>query len=280
MTTTELGRALRRWRDRLSPATAGLPARGQRRAAGLRREELAELAGLSVDYVTRLEQGRSTNPSGQVAEALARALRLTPDERAYLFGLAGLVLPGPEVVPSYIPPSVLRLLDRLVDTPVAVTDAALTVLMANPLYQALLGDLSGARGFERNGAWGVFRGGPGRVRHTPEEQRGLEIGMVSELRSAAGRYPADPGLRRLIAELRASSERFAELWEAGVVGSLEVSRKTIEHPQVGPLTLDCNVLRMDGSGLRILGYSAEPGTEDAQKLELLAVIGIQSMAAG
>ncbi|MEX3105523.1 helix-turn-helix transcriptional regulator [Streptomyces sp. ST1015] len=279
MTTTELGRALRRWRDRLSPATVGLPARGQRRAAGLRREELAELAGLSVDYVTRLEQGRSTNPSGQVAEALARALRLTADERAYLFGLAGLVLPGPQVVPSYIPPSVLRLLDRLVDTPVAVTDAALTLLMANPLHQALLGDMSGARGFERNGAWGVFRGSSSRIRHTAEEQRALEIGMVSELRSAAGRYPADPGLRRLIAELRAGSERFAELWEAGVVGSLAVSRKTIEHPQVGRLTLDCNVLRMDGSGLRILGYSAEPGTEDAQKLELLAVIGTQSMAA-
>ncbi|MFM9614495.1 helix-turn-helix transcriptional regulator [Streptomyces niveiscabiei] len=279
MTTTELGRALRRWRDRLSPATVGLPARGQRRAAGLRREELAELAGLSVDYVTRLEQGRSTNPSGQVAEALARALRLTADERAYLFGLAGLVLPGPQVVPSYIPPSVLRLLDRLVDTPVAVTDAALTLLMANPLYQALLGDMSGARGFERNGAWGVFRGPSSRIRHTAEEQRALEIGMVSELRSAAGRYPADPGLRRLIAELRAGSERFTELWEAGVVGSLAVSRKTIEHPQVGLLTLDCNVLRMDGSGLRILGYSAEPGTEDAQKLELLAVIGTQSMAA-
>lgn len=79
--------------------------------------------------------------------------------------------------------------------------------------------------------------------------------------------------------MRAGSERSAELWEAGVVGSLEVSRKTIEHPQVGLLTLDCNVLRMDGSGLRILGYSAEPGTEDAEKLELLAVIGTQSLAA-
>lgn len=279
MTTTELGQALRRWRDRLSPDTAGLRIGGQRRAAGLRREELALLAGISVDYVTRLEQGRAANPSAEIVEALARALRLTGDERAYLFGLAGLVLPGPEVVPSYIPPSVQRLLDRLVDTPVAVTDAALTVLMANPLYQALLGDMSGSRGLERNGAWGVFLGSSSRVRHSEEEQRTLEVGMVSELRSAAARYPADRQLRRLISELRADSERFAELWEAGVVGSLEVSRKTIEHPQVGLLTLDCNVLRMDGSGLRILGYSAEPGTEDAEKLELLAVIGTQSLAA-
>ncbi|GHG88338.1 hypothetical protein GCM10018780_06730 [Streptomyces lanatus] len=89
MTTTELGQALRRWRDRLSPDTAGLRIGGQRRAAGLRREELALLAGISVDYVTRLEQGRAANPSAEIVEALARALRLTGDERAYLFGLAG-----------------------------------------------------------------------------------------------------------------------------------------------------------------------------------------------
>ncbi|MEW2403391.1 helix-turn-helix transcriptional regulator [Streptomyces sp. NPDC046862] len=278
MTATELGQALRRWRDRISHDTVGLPVGGQRRAAGLRREELALLAGISVDYVTRLEQGRAANPSGQVVEALARALRLTGDERAYLFGLAGLVLPGPEVVPSYIPPGVLRLLDRLVDTPVAVTDAALTLLMANPMYQALMGDMSGARGFERNGAWGVFMGSPTRARHTQEGQRALEIGMVSELRAAAAKYPADRQLRLLIAELRAGSKRFAELWEAGVVGSLELAGKTVEHPQVGLLTLDCNVLRVDGSGLRILGYSAEPGTESAEKLKLLSVIGMQSLA--
>lgn len=278
MTATELGQALRRWRDRVSPDTAGLPAGGQRRAAGLRREELALLAGVSVDYVTRLEQGRAANPSGQVVEALARALRLTGDERAYLYGLARLVVPGPEVVPSYIPPSVQRLLDRLVDTPVAVTDAALTLLVANPMYQALMGDTSGWRGFERNGAWCNFLKWPTRVRHTPDEQRNLEIGMVSELRAAAARYPADRQLRRLIAELRAGSERFAELWNAGVVGSLAVSRKTVEHPQVGLLTLDCNVLRMDGSGLRILAYSTEPGTDSAEKLALLSVIGTQSLS--
>jgi transcriptional regulator with XRE-family HTH domain len=278
MTTTELGQALRRWRDRISPDTAGLPFGGQRRATGLRREELALLAGISADYVTRLEQGRAASPSGQVVEALARALRLTSDERAYLFGLAGLVLPGPEVVPSYIPPSVLRLLDRLVGTPVAVTDAALTLLVANPIHQALMGDMSGSRGFERNGAWGHFLGRT-RLRHTQEEQRALEIGMVSELRAIAAKYPSDRQLRGLIAELCARSERFAELWASGVVGRLEVSHKTVEHPQVGLLTLDCNVLRVDGTGLHILAYSAEPGTEDAEKLELLAVIGTQKLAA-
>ncbi|WP_327715379.1 helix-turn-helix transcriptional regulator [Streptomyces sp. NBC_00490] len=277
MTTTELGRALRRWRDRVAPGTAGLPTGGQRRAAGLRREELALLAGISVDYVTRLEQGRAASPSGQVVEALARALRLSGDERGYLFRLAGLVPPGPETVPGYITPSVQRLLDRLVDTPVGVSDAAMTLLMANPMYAALMGDPSGLRGFERNGVWRNFLGAPGRVRHTPEERRAFEVGMVGELRSTASRYPADPQLRRLIAELRAGSERFAELWDEGTVGRLEASRKTIEHPQVGPVTLDCDLLRVEGSDLHILVYSAEPGTEAAEKLELVSVLGIQSL---
>ena len=277
MTATELGRALRRWRDRVPPEAAGVPAGGQRRAAGLRREELALLAGISVDYVTRLEQGRASNPSGQIVEALARALRLSADERAYLFQLSGLAPPGPEAVPAYITPSVQRLLDRLVGTPVGVSDAALTLLLANPMYAALMGDPSGWRGFERNGAWRNFLGAPTRVRHTPEERRAFEIGMVAELRATASRYPADRQLRRLIGELLAGSERFAELWDAGVVGRLEASRKTIDHPQVGLLTLDCDLLRVDGSDLHILVYSAEPGTEAAEKLELLAVVGTQSL---
>jgi hypothetical protein len=145
------------------------------------------------------------------------------------------------------------------------------------MYAALMGDPHGLRGFERNGAWRSFRGAPTRVRHTPEEQRAFEIGMVAELRATAARYPADRQLRRLISELRASSERFAQLWEAGVVGRLEASRKTIEHPQVGLLTLDCDLLRVEGSDLRILVYSAEPGTEAAEKLALLAVLGTQSL---
>ncbi|MFI1561870.1 helix-turn-helix transcriptional regulator [Streptomyces sp. NPDC020490] len=277
MTSTELGKALRRWRDRVAPQTAGLAAGGRRRAAGLRREELAMLAGISVDYVVRLEQGRSANPSGQVVEALARALRLSGDERAYLFRLAGLVPPGPETVPGYLTPSVQRLLDRLVDTPVGVTDAAATLLLANPMYAALMGDPSGLRGFERNGVWRNFLGAPTRVRHTPQEKRALLVSMVAELRATAARYPADRRLRRLIEELREKSELFGELWDAGVVGRLESSRKTIEHPQVGVLTLDCDVLSVAGSDLRLLVYTAEPGTEAAEKLALLAVLGTQSM---
>lgn len=277
MTATELGQALRRWRDRVAPHAAGLPSGGHRRAAGLRREELGLLAGISVDYVTRLEQGRAANPSGQVVEALARALRLSGDERAYLFGLAGLIPPGPDMVPGHITPSVQRLLDRLVDAPVAVSDAAMTLLLANPMYAALMGDPSGLRGLERNDAWRNFMGVPTRVRHSPEERSACEVGLVSQLRRTACRYPADRQLRRLIAELRTNSERFAELWDAGAVGRLEAWHKTIEHPQVGLLTLDCDLLRLEESGLYILVYSAEPGTRAADKLDLISVVGTQNL---
>jgi DNA-binding XRE family transcriptional regulator len=277
MGTAEFGQAVRRWRDRVSPEAAGLPAGGHRRAAGLRREELALLAGISVDYVTRLEQGRASNPSAQVVEALARALRLSRTERAHLFRLAGLAPPGPEAVPAYITPSVQRLLDRLTGTPVAVYDASWTLLVANPPYAALMGDPSGWRGNQRNAVWRNLLGPGTRVQHTPESLRGFEAALVADLRAAAGRYPADQRLRRLVAELHANSDRFAELWDSGAVGRHEAARKTIDHPQVGPLTLDCDVLTVAGSDLRIMIYTAEPGTEDAERLALLTVLGTQAL---
>ncbi|MFF2809637.1 helix-turn-helix transcriptional regulator [Streptomyces sp. NPDC058000] len=277
MATAEFGQAVRRWRDRLSPETAGLPAGGQRRAAGLRREELALLAGISVDYVTRLEQGRASHPSPQVVEALARALRLSATERAHLFRLAGLAPPGPEAVPTHLTPGVQRLLDRLTGTPVAVYDAAWTLLVANPPYAALMGDPSGWRGHQRNGVWRHFLGPGTRARHTPESLRAFETALVADLRAATARYPTDQRLQRLIAELRAHSDPFAALWDSGAVGRHDAARKTIDHPHVGAVTLDCDVLTVAGSDLRIMVYTAEPGTEDAERLALLTVLGTQSL---
>jgi transcriptional regulator with XRE-family HTH domain len=275
MATTEFGHALRRWRDRVTPEAAGLPVGGHRRAAGLRREELAQLAGISVDYVTRLEQGRATNPSEQVVEALSRALRLTCAERVRLFNLAGLVPPGQGTVPAYLTPGVQRMLDRLTATPVAVFDAAGTQLMASPLYTALMGE---HRGNERNAVWRNFLGSGSRVRHTPEALRDLQTAQAAMLRAATSRYPADQSVRRLVAELRAKSDLFADLWDSGAVSDHPVaSHKTIDHPQVGPLTLDCDVLSVAGADLTIMVYTAEPGTEDAERLSLLAVLGTQSL---
>ncbi|GAA0945606.1 helix-turn-helix transcriptional regulator [Pseudonocardia zijingensis] len=268
---------MRRWRERVPPEAAGLPVGGHRRTAGLRREELAMLAGISVDYVTRLEQGRAARPSGQVVEALARALRLSTAERAHLFHLAGMAPPGPETVPVHISPSVRHLLDRLPATPVAVFDAAWTLLVANHPYAALMGDPGGWRGHERNAVWRNLVGPGTRVRQTPESRRELEATLVGDLRAAAGRYPADRQLRRLVADLRAASLRFAELWDAGVVGHHETARKIVDHPHVGAVELDCDMLTVAGSDLRIMIYTAVPGTEDAERLELITVLGTQTL---
>lgn len=277
MASTEFGRTVRRWRDRVSPEAAGLPGGGHRRAAGLRREELALLAGISVDYITRLEQGRAANPSEQVVEALGRALRVSAAEREHLFQVAGLVPPGRGMVPTHITPGVHRMLDRLIGTPVGVYDAAWNLLLANSLYAALLGDPSGWRGNERNGVWRNLVGPGGRVRHAPEERRAFEATLVADLRVTASRYPADQRLRRLVGDLRAASDRFAELWDEGVVAHHEAARKTVDHPQVGAVTLDCDVLSVAGNDLRIMVYTAEPGTEDAERVALLGVLGTQAL---
>jgi transcriptional regulator with XRE-family HTH domain len=269
--------ALRGWRDRISPASVGLAAGRQRRAAGLRREELALLAGVSADYITRLEQGRAASPSAQVLTALARALRLSDAERQHLFTLAGQPPPAAGHINSSLTPGLQRLLDQLDGTAVSVYDAAWTLIAWNPLWAALMGDPSALRGRDRNVLWRHFTGQPGRVAHTPEQQAAFEASAAADLRSATARYPKDADLRRLVADLRDASPRFAELWDARAVGAHEADRKTIHHPDLGPLTLDCDVLTVHGHDLRAVAYTAAPGSDAAGKLRLLAVIGTQDL---
>jgi transcriptional regulator with XRE-family HTH domain len=275
----EFGHAVRRWRDRAAPETVGVPVGGRRRAAGLRREELAWLAGVSVDYLTRLEQGRATSPSSQVVEALARALRLSDNERELLFRLAGQAVPDRDVVSMRITPSVQRLLDRLSHTPVAVYDAAWNLIVANQPYNALMGETTSWHGNERNGVWRNLVGPGNRTVQTPEEQARFESRLVGDLRMTAARYPADRELKRLIAELTSHSPRFAELWESGDVGSSQDQsrHKIIDHPDVGLIALDCDTLIVAGDDLRIMVYTAEPGTEDAERLALAVVLGTQTL---
>lgn len=275
----EFGRAVRRWRDRVAPESVGVPVRGRRRASGLRREELAALAGISADYLTRLEQGRATSPSAQVVESLARALRLSDAERDLLYRLAGHAAPGPGVVPSRVAPSVQRLLDRLSHTPVVVYDATWTLVLANAPYDALMGDTTTWRGLERNAVWRNVTRLPTRVVHTAREQAEHEARLVADLRLTASRYPADRALRCLITDLASGSPRFAELWDADAPPPLtDPSRhKTIHHPAVGPITLDCDTLLVTLDDLRITVHTAEPGTEDAERLGLAVVLGTQSL---
>lgn len=274
MAATEFGTTLRRHRDRIDPHTVGLRPDGRRRAAGLRREEVAELAGISVDYLTRLEQGRATNPSPQVVDALCRALRMSPPERRRLFHAAGLVPPGRGSIPTYITPSVQRLLDRLSGTPVAVSDAAWTVLVANAPYTALMGQWHGR---ERNAAWRNFLGSGGRVRYSPQARHTLDLVQVTDLRATARKYPADRRLAALIAELRTKSPRFARLWDSGESCHDIPTAKTVIHPTVGEVNLDCDILAVASSDQRIVVYTAEPGSRDAQRLELISVVGTQTL---
>jgi len=277
--SSEFGRVLRRWRDRVEPAAVGLPAGGRRRATGLRREEVAGLAGISVDYLTRLEQGRATSPSAQVVEALARALRLPDADRDLLFRLAGHVAPGRELVSSRVSPSVQRLLDRLAHTPVVVYDAAWNLVIANDAYDALMGETTTWQGRERNAVWRNFVGPGSRAVTTQAETEALRAGLVADLRLTAARYHRDQRLRRLLDDLRAASPRFAELWESADPSQHHepARHKVIDHPAVGPVALDCDTLTVAGEGLRIMVYTAEPGTEDAERLALVTVVGNQAL---
>jgi transcriptional regulator with XRE-family HTH domain len=279
MDSWEFGRTVRRWRDRVQPTAVGVPVGGRRRAAGLRREELAGLAGISVDYLTRLEQGRATSPSAQVVEALARALRVSDAERDLIFRLAGHATPGHDVVSSRITPSVQRLLDRLANTPVAVFDATWTLIVANAPYDALMGQTTSWRGIERNSVWRHLVGPGSRAVQTREEQTELETRLVADLRLTAARYPADQRLKQLIRDLAAQSPRFVKLWESGALEPhQDVGRhKVIDHPDVGHITVDCDTLIVAADDLRIMIYTAEPDTEDADRLALAIVLGTQSL---
>jgi transcriptional regulator with XRE-family HTH domain len=274
---TELGIALRTWRERLRPADVGLPAGARRRTPGLRREEVAGLAGMSVDYLTRVEQGRGPRPSEAVLGGLARALRLTDAERDHLFELAGVAPPPPGRIRSAVRPSVQRLMDRFTDLPVILLDAKCDMLAWNPLAAALLGDMSAVPPGQRNVVWQAFLGHHGRVDATPEERERLDRAIVSGLRRTAARYPDDPGLARLVAELRAGSDRFERLWTLRELDERHGDTKRIRHPELGVLELDCNVLHVQGDDQVLLVYSAPPGSREAEALALLGVVGLQEL---
>jgi transcriptional regulator with XRE-family HTH domain len=251
--------------------------RGSRRTPGLRREEVAWLAGVSPDYVKRLEQGRA-HPSGAVLRALARTLRLSDTEYELACRLAGHATELNGQVPRHIGPSVQRLLDRLADTPIAVFDAAWTLLEHNELWTALTGDdVRSSRGRSANIVWRSFHGETGRVRHPHHED--YQQSLVADLHDVVTRYPADRELAGMIGALRASSPEFARLWERSTVAHHGHERKTVDHPEVGELELDCDVLSVHGADLRVIVFTATPGSEAADKLRLLTVLGTEDMAA-
>ncbi|OZM76029.1 helix-turn-helix domain-containing protein [Pseudonocardia sp. MH-G8] len=281
MTTTPgtgLGAMIRTWRDRLPPSAAALPVGRARRAIGLRREELADLAGVSVDYVVRLEQGRATAPSAQVLASLARALQLSAAERDHLYRLAHLAPPADGTIPDHIPPGVHRVLTRLGDVAVAVFAADWQLIWWNRAWAALLGDPSASPPQLRNFARDRFPvgTGPAQLARWPVielDRDAMDAAVVSDLRRATGRFPHDTRLAELVRVLGAGNGRFAQLWATGTVAAHSEGRKTIEHPSVGPVAVDCDVLADGDSERKIVVMSAVPGSADETTLRLAEIAG-------
>ena len=277
---TTLGAMLRTWRDRLSPATVGLPSGHRRRTNGLRREELADLGGISVDYLVRLEQGRSTTPSEQVLAALACALQLNDAERDHLYRLAGIAPPTGAEISDHVTPGLHRVVHRLGATAaVAVFAADWQVIRWNLGWAALLGDPSTKpvelRNFARD-TFSVDGSGP-HMSQWPvisSGQESVESAIVSDLRRATGRFPDSTRLHDLIQELISGNERFAELWASGAVGTHREDRKRVEHPSVGALTVDCDVMFAGHAEQKVVILSVAPDTEDETRLQLAIVTGV------
>ncbi|MEU4932803.1 helix-turn-helix transcriptional regulator [Streptomyces yokosukanensis] len=275
--TNNFGTALRGWRERLSPLAGGLGSAADRRSPGLRREELARLAGVSVDYVVRLEQGRARNPSAQVVTALARALHLDTSERDHLFRCARLAPPSNGDVSLHVPSSVHRLVRHMGDAPVAVYAADWTLVSWNRMWTAAIGDPRTYGWDQGNLVAGMFRSSDGHrvdsiaawpVRSWAGDEA-EEESLVADLRVTAATYPDDARLASLVDRLLHTSPRFAHLWSNGTAGLHTGDRKTVEHPVVGDLTLDLDVLMAPGSDLRIVAYTAVAATDDAEKLDAL-----------
>ena len=268
---------LRRRREALRPEDVGLQQGRRRRTAGLRREEVALLAHMSTDFYARLEQQRGSRPSEQTVGALARALRLTQDERDHLFQLAGHTAPPRGFRSDHVTPALLRELDRL-DTPAQVVSDLGVVLVQNPLAEALLGAQTQHTGLERSVFYRWFTDPAERDRWPLEDHAEHSRNYAASLRVAHGRDPA--GAQALVDALLERSAEFAALWERHEVAVRANTHKRVAHPTVGVLELDCQILTAENQTERLVVFTAAPGSDDAARLEMLAVIGTQTFDTG
>ncbi|MGW5195412.1 helix-turn-helix transcriptional regulator [Kribbella sp. NPDC004138] len=263
---------LRRRREVLRPADVGLPEGARRRTPGLRREEVAQLAGMSTDYYSRLEQSRGANPSEPIVAGLARALRCDLDERDHLYHLAGFT-PPLRRAGRHINPGLIGLVQRLDDIPVAITTDIEEVLWQNHLADVVLGGGAG-----RNLTWAWFTE-PGTRRLFPEEDwEAHSAAHVADLRATHARRNGDRDVTELVDALLDRSQEFRDLWELHRVAVCRLASKRILHPEVGTLDLTCELLLTPEADLRIRAFVPIEGTEAREKLELLRVIGTQSFA--
>ncbi|MEV7062452.1 helix-turn-helix transcriptional regulator [Streptomyces collinus] len=277
----ELSEFLRTRRARLKPEDVGLPDFGRRRVPGLRREELAQLAGVSVAYYTRLEQGNGRNVSAEVLDSIAHALRLSDAEHAHLMHLAKPKQhkKKPAARSQQVRPALRHLLDSIESVPAYIVGRRSDILAWNRMASALFGDWAEVPAQERNWARMVFLRPEYRELYLEWEQKASD--MVGYLRMDAGCHPDDPRLSALVGELSVKSEDFRRLWAAHDVKEKSYGVKRMRHPLVGELALSFETFRLvDESEQSLITYHAEAGTPSAEALRLLASWGADATRSG
>jgi transcriptional regulator with XRE-family HTH domain len=269
---------LRTRRAGLRPEDVGLAAGPRRLVPGLRREEVAALAGMSTDYYVRMEQGRSPQPSDQMLAALARAIRLSNDERDYLYRLAGHTAPPRTPQDTHVVPALLRVFDRLEETPALILSSLGETLAQNRLGAALLGNHSQHTGLARSSVYRWFTDPAEREIYPVADRHRQSKAQASGLRVALGAAGPRSRAAVLVRELTRVSPEFIAIWELHEVATRFEDHKTLIHPELGPIELDCQVLYTEDQGQALLILTAAPRSEAAEKLALLAVLGQQTFS--
>ena len=267
-----------RRREALQPHDVGLPPGARRRVTGLRRDEVAHLASMSTDYYARLEQQRGPQPSTQMLASLARALRLTRDERDYLYRVAGHSAPDAVAATEHVAPALLRVLDRLSDTPALILSRLDEALVQNDLARALLGDASTLTGAERSGSYRWFvHPEQERQRYPAADHERQSRAMVSSLRAVLAELGPQSRAGELVRDLQRRSPEFARLWEQHEVRRRFEDHKVLIHPEVGEIELHCQALFTEDRSQALLVLTAAPGSESESRLRLLGVVGTQRL---
>jgi len=270
---TALADFLRLRRASLQPEDVGLTTGPRRRTGGLRREEVAGLSRMSTDYYTRLEQQRGPQPSEQMVASIAQGLHLTIEERDHLFRLAGHTPPPRGGISEHISPGMLRIFDRLGDTPAEIVTELGETLRQTPPAIALTGDLTRYSGPSRSIGYRWFTDPTTRALYDPRDHDFLGRMFASGLRQFSTVRGPSSRAAALADQLLRESDEFRRVWDLHEVGVRPRDVKRYVHPEVGALALSCQTLLDEEQGHRLLVYTASPGTESHEKLQLLTVLG-------
>jgi transcriptional regulator with XRE-family HTH domain len=278
MDRAQLADFLRSRREAIQPGDVGLTRGPRRRTNGLRREDVAQLTGMSTDYYARLEQQRGPQPSEQMVAAIARGLRLTLDERDHLFRLAAHTAPTRVRRSDHVSPALMKVLDRLDDTPAQVMSDLGETLVQNRLAVALLGDQTQFTGAARSVVYRWFTDPAERAIYPEADREHQGRFVVSNLRASLARSDPDGQGAAIVAKLRQVSPEFESVWNQHEVAAHTDTHKTIVHQDLGNIELDCQILFTENQAQALLVFTASPGSEGHEKLQLLSVIGTQRLS--